>query len=47
MPEDERRPEPDAMEGVRGSDDENRLRLVVKLFLKLFGGGLGASPVWL
>jgi len=30
----------DDKEGVRGSD-ENRLRFVVKLFLKLLDGGLG------
>jgi hypothetical protein len=32
----------DDMEGVRGSD-ANRLRFVVRLFLKLLGGGLGVS----
>lgn len=32
----------DDKEGVRGSD-ENRFRFVVKLFLKLLGGGLGVS----
>lgn len=34
------------MEGVRGSDrDENRFNPVVKLVLKIFGGGLGASSL--
>jgi len=32
----------DDKEGVRGSD-ENLFRFVVKLFLKLLGGGLGVS----
>lgn len=32
----------DDKDGVRGSD-ENRLRFVVRLFLKLLGGGLGVS----
>lgn len=31
-------------DGVRGSEDENFLRLLVRLFRKLFGGGLGVSP---
>jgi len=34
---------PDEIEGVRGKDlEESRFNPVVKLFLKLFGGGLGA-----
>lgn len=36
----------DDMEGVRGSED-NRFRFVVKLFLKLLGGGLGVSLLFL
>lgn len=34
---------PDEIEGVRGKDlEESRFSPVVKLFRKLFGGGLGA-----
>jgi hypothetical protein len=36
----------DEMEGVRGSD-ANRLRFVVRLFLKLLGGGLGVSLLFI
>lgn len=40
----EDRLDPDEIDGVRGNDlDENLFNPVVKLFLKLFGGGLGAS----
>jgi len=41
---DDRLDPPDDIDGVRGNDlEENRFNPVVKLFLKLFGGGLGAS----
>lgn len=43
---DERRADLDDSEGVLGRV-EKRFRLVVRLFLKLLGGGLGASPALL
>lgn len=40
VPTDDRLPDRGDPDGGRGNE-ENRLRLIVKLFLKLLGGGLG------